>query len=74
MSGKILVFERSNFFLFPLLLLFSKSENSFLTFYRHESCCIGRILCMKLNSKLMSVRFSRNSILFVSYEPPPILS
>ena len=36
------------------------------TFYGHESCCIGRILFMKLNDKLM-FGISRKSILFARY-------
>ena len=36
------------------------------TFYGHESCCIGRILFVKLNDKLM-FGISRKSILFARY-------
>ena len=36
------------------------------TFYGHGSCCIGRILFMKLNDKLM-FGISRKAILFLRY-------
>ena len=35
-------------------------------FYGHESCCIGRILFMKFNDKLM-LGISRKSVLFARY-------
>ena len=38
--------------LFPLLLLFSNILNSFVHFTDMSSCCIGRLLYIRLNDKL----------------------
>ena len=40
------------FFSLYLRVLFSNILKSFCTFYGHESCCIGRLLFIRLNDKL----------------------